>query len=69
MSKADDEDDDESSNGSLLDLLRASCESSTKIDEGAVTSLYSSLERSFRMFYLKQQMLGNLKERKEDYFV
>lgn len=67
LSKADDDDDEPVS---LIDKVRNYCTGVGVAQEtSGIETLYADLNRAFRMFYLKQQMLGKLKKHKEDYFV
>ena len=38
------------------------------LDEAITADILRSMDRALKMFYMQQQMSGNLKEFKEDYF-
>lgn len=54
---------------SLLAEIRAVCLSAGDLQEPRVDLVASEMERALKMFFLQQEMQGNLKEFKEDYFV
>jgi hypothetical protein len=52
----------------LLETLRHAINQKSYSGE-TMDSIYKSVDRTIKMFYLSQQMQGNLKEFKEDYFI
>lgn len=52
-----------------MEKIRHLCQPGCEVTEEDVKRVHSELERTFKMFYLRQQMRGKLKEHRDEYFV